>query len=158
MAAKHKSLSVYPHPMARAIIGGNAPACNRAIACWAQMIRRNHPTNLTRDDWNLLARMLGETIYDTNATSQTVRSVLNDTFTLIGADWKWYAADDKPDSTPRGMHPRGELLLQLIGELDYAGIQSILTTIQYFWSNKKIKSDTDEWWTLRFRVENELDH
>ena len=95
MPAKYKTLSVYPDPTARIIVGGNSPACNRAIECWAEVLRKSMP-DLEPKEWCFLADVLNGTyLLDSTRTwgPSSLALEAHDAQDLNGTGDRWFGED-----------------------------------------------------------------
>ena len=161
MPAKNKTLTVYPDPTALAIVGGNSPSCNRAIECWARVLRDADLSALDRLDWNFLADILNGTISDDQWSSAYLVAEVEDAITLNGTDWRWYGSEaeeleraaDRLAGRKAEAHPRGENLVRLLRQYSYVQVHAVLAAIAFFWEHADIDAYASEWWTLTFRVE-----
>lgn len=144
MPPKYKQLTVYPDPTARAIVGGNSPACNQAIECWAEMLRRHQP-QLDRDQWNFLADVLNGTITMPEWKGNYLAAEVQDAQELIRSGDKWFG-DGRGDLAVKDF-------LSIIQAWDYPTLQYTLAAIRFFWENhEEIDSSSDDWWTIPYRV------
>ncbi len=154
MPAKHKALSVYPDPRARAIVGGNSPACNRAIECWAQVLDRSMPA-LEPAEWNFLADVLnGTPLLDAanfwNASCLALEA--HDAHRLNRTGDKWFGEELRPGSGDKA----AAALVKKLQALSWEQIQYVLTAVSFFWDRDQADrqiSRRGPWWTLPFRVE-----
>ncbi len=155
MAPKNKALTVYPDETARMIVGGNSPACNRAIEGWAMVLRWSMP-KLDRSEWNFLADVLKSSfdcdvsmrMYEHGAAALAL--AVHDAQTLNGTGDKWFG-----DPANRGTGQMATNALRAkIGAMKWEELQYIRTAASFFWSeaaDRKIDHTKDEWWTLSFR-------
>lgn len=161
---KEKRLVVYPHRDALAIVGGSSPACNRAIECWARILRETEASlaeSLKREEWNFFADVMNGTIFDDSWSGQYLWAEAEDAMRLNGTDWKWFGTEKEElkqslahvQKKKTELHPRGKTLLAALGKFTFAQTQFVLFAVSFFWQNhEQIEPQKDDWWTLGFRV------
>jgi hypothetical protein len=156
MATKNKTLSVYPSANARCIVGGNSPACNLAIECWAIVLRNSQP-ELSRKEWNFLADVLNGSfdgdlalgMYQHGASALALE--IHDAQMLNGTGDKWFG-----DELVRGSgQQQTDELEAKVAAMTWEQIRYIWTATNFFWDHTdgEINHQSDEWWTLPLRVQ-----
>lgn len=156
MARKEKQITVYPESDARLIVGGNSPACNRAIECWAIVLRQSMP-ELDREEWNFLAEVLNGTfdgdlalgLYEHGASALALE--VHDAQALNGTGDKWLGDPSEPGSGKAGT----DRLEAKMSAMTWAEVQYVRTAANFFWQHAPdgaIDPSVDEWWTIAFRV------
>jgi len=156
---RNKQLSIYPDDDARRIVGGNIPACNRAIACWAIALRQAQP-DLARGEWNMLADVLngsfegdlGLGMYEHGPSSLALE--VHDAQALNGTGDKWLGDGETPGSGQAA----ADALEAKITAMTWMQVQAIRTACLFFWDDAQpgrhlIEHQTDEWWTIRYRLD-----
>jgi len=156
MPVKNKTLTVYPEPNDLAIVGGNSPACNRAIACWARVLRRSMPV-LSRAEWNFLADVLNGdfegdyvlALFEHGASALALE--VHDAQGLDGTGDKWFGEELSRGSGQIG----ADELEAKVAALTWEQIQYVRTAAAFFWSSPaihRIDHEVDDWWTIEFRA------
>lgn len=152
MGRKEKQLTIYPDADARLIVGGNTPACNRAIECWALVLRQSMP-ELDRAEWCYLADVLNGTFDGDVALSLyehgpgALALEVHDAQALNGTGEKWFG--------PKRGARRAADLEAKVTAMTWAQVQYIRTAANFFWDHApdgRIDHARDEWWTIPFRV------
>jgi len=162
MPAKNKQLSVYPDPTALAIVGGNSPACNRAIECWAHVLRESMP-ELDRAEWNYLADALNGTILDETWSGEYLIAEVSDAHELNRLGDKWFIEETASQTAARAAGKRNakadaavKRFLAKLQDLSYAQAQYVLAAVAFFWEHtdpNEIDANEDAWWEIPFRVQ-----
>lgn len=156
MPPKNKQLTVYPEETDRLIVGGNTPACNRAIACWARVLRDSMP-ELERAEWNFLADVLNGTFDGDYALGmyehgeQVLAIEVHDAQALNGTGDKWFG---DPFERGSGQAAADELERKVLA-MTWQQVQYVRTATNFFWSDAgvgRINHQEDDWWTIEFRV------
>lgn len=149
---KNRQLTIYPEPTALAIVGGNTPAANRAVACWAIALRNAMP-DLDRAEWNFLADVLNGDyalgLYEHGASALALD--VHDAQSLNGTGDKWFGAELRRGSGQEAT----DALLAKVQAMTWIEIQYVRTATNFFWSGvglARINYQQDEWWTVEFRV------
>jgi hypothetical protein len=147
----NKKLSIYPDDDARRIVGGNSPACNRAIACWARVLRESQP-DLSRAEWNFLADVLNGTLVEPAAHHGPAALALevHDAQALNGTGDRWFADELRRGS---GQEATDRLLAKIKG-FSWQQCEYVTTACAFFWSHTapgEIDHQVDPWWTVEFR-------
>jgi len=148
MPPKRKVLAIYPDPTTLAIMGWNTPAGNRAATCWAEILKRSEP-ELTRDEWMFLATAYRKHKVD----DETVRYYqAGDLAHRVAEEHLLYRTGD----TFAGNAVRGDTFVTALvtkcKELTWEQVQFVLASLAFF-VYRKTDSDTEDWWTLPFRVQ-----
>lgn len=154
MPPKNKTLSIWPDEIDRLIVGGNGPACNLAIACWARVLQRSMP-ELAREEWNFLADVLNAGFEGNYALSnyehgaQAVALEVHDAQRLNGTGDKWFGEE------PGSGQAMADALERKVSAMGYEEIQYVRSATNFFWSDAglaAIDHQRDEWWSIEFRV------
>lgn len=156
MPPKERQLTIYPDATARAIVGGNCPACNRAIECWALVLRQSMP-DLSRAEWNFLADVLNGSFEGDVALGMFAHGAsalaleVHDAQALNGTGDKWLGEELERGS---GQAAADALEAKVAG-LSWEQVQYVRTATGFFWAHTdpgEIDHDKDDWWTIPFRV------
>lgn len=143
-----KRLVIYPADTARMIVGGSSPACNRAVECWAVVLRRSMP-DLSRAEWNFIADILNGTFIADGAFSGheygagALAAELADAQSLSGRGDRWLGDDADAAVANLVIH---------VKSMTWEQVQYIYTACLFFWGDNEIAPE-DEWWTLPYRVQ-----
>jgi hypothetical protein len=153
MPPKNKVLTVYPDPLGLAIVGGNAPAINRAVECWARKLREIEPTvDLSRQEWNFLADVLNGTMSDNAWNGSWLAQEAHDAQSLNGTGDRWFGEDGQRGSGDEA----ARALVEKLAAMSWDQAQYVLAATAFFWSKAGIdviNHDQHEWWTIRFRID-----
>lgn len=166
MPAKNKTLSVYPDPTALAIVGGNSPACNRAIEAFARIVREHEP-QLDRQEWLYLADVLNGSWTDASWTGDPyLVAEIGDAHELNRTGDKWFCGEGEEieAAVARAAGKRARTsadkrvarLIEKVRGWDYATAQACLVAVRWFWDHHEaIDTEHDAWWTAAFRTQTE---
>jgi len=148
----NRQATVCPDNTDRLIIGGNYPSMNRAISCWAYVIKNSMPT-LERNEWNFLAEVLySKWDVDLSIDKHDMANTVSDAQLLNRAGDKWFGQEPTRGSGQQGTNA----LKEKIEKMTWEECQYIRTAVMFFWSRQaegKIDLTRDEWWTIPFRVQ-----
>jgi hypothetical protein len=170
---------VYPSRRAIEILGGNSPALNQALECWAGQLARAISDNAKKfsqaweedfgtvihiqplHQWAILAESLKGKKFDSDypRPGELVAAAVEDAERYESIRVKHslnpfdYGCDEGKKAADSAWTKDLDALCTELRRLDFVHAWALISTIDWYWANhSKIDPKKDQWWQLWYRL------